>query len=134
MPKPKREGLVAKVDPDKNLVFGWAYVSINKDGEEIIDHSEEMIDPQDLEDAAYMFNLEFRESGVMHEGEAIGRLIESFVVTPDKLETLGLAKDSLPTGWWTGFYIDDDAIFAKIKDGTYEMFSIQGRAIREEVS
>ncbi len=46
---------------------------------------------------------------------------------------MGLAADVLPYGWWVGFHIDDPTAFAKIKDGTYAMFSIQGHALREEV-
>jgi hypothetical protein len=125
---------VTKVDTDRNLVFGWAYVSVDKSGQRIMDHSNETIDIEDLEDAAYLFNLAFRDSGVMHKGEAVGELVESFVSTPQKLEKMGLPKESLPTGWWVGFYIEDDEVFAKVKDGTYSMFSIQGKAIREEVT
>jgi len=77
---------VSKVDSDRNLVFGWAYVSITKDGKQVVDHSSEFVDPVDLEDAAYIFNLDFRKSGEMHEGDAVGELIESFMVTPEKLE------------------------------------------------
>ncbi len=124
---------IAKIDSDQNLVFGWGYVSINKDGTQVIDHSQEMIDPEDLELAAYAFNLIFRETGEMHKGEAKGRLVESLVVTPAKLEAMGLAKDALPQGWWLGFYIDDDQVFDKVKKGEYNMFSIQGIANREEV-
>ena len=70
----------------------------------------------------------------MHEGEAVGQMIESFMVTPDKLEAMGLPPDALPQGHWVGFHIPDSDVFAKIKDGTYGGFSIQGDAIREEVS
>ncbi|MFA7018528.1 MAG: ChaB family protein [Sphaerochaetaceae bacterium] len=124
---------IAKVDEDHNLVFGWAYVSVRKSGDAVIDHSQEMIDPDELEEAAYLFNLEFRKSGVMHQGGTVGRLIESFVVTPDKLEKMELPPNALPMGWWVGFYIEDDEIFNKVKSGEYEMFSIQGKAEREEV-
>lgn len=125
---------IAKVDDDRNLVFGWAYVSIKKDGQPVVDHSDEVIDPADLENAAYIFNVAFRDSGVMHKGEAVGTLVESFVCTPEKMEKMGLAENALPIGWWVGFYIEDDAVFKKVKDGEYSMFSIQGVAIREEVS
>lgn len=128
-----KEARIAKIDPDQNLVFGWAYVSIDRDGEGIIDHSSEMVDPEDLELAAYVFNLTFRETGVMHEGEAVGYLVESFIVTPEKLQVMGLESNALPQGWWLGFYIPNDEIFAKVKQGEYSMFSIQGVATREEV-
>lgn len=128
------KGKVAKIDNDQNLVFGWAYVSIDKDGDQILDHSQEIVDPEDLEMAAYIFNLKFRDMGEMHEGDAVGKLVESVAITPDKLEAMGLEKDALPQGWWVGFYIPDDAVFEKVKSGEYDMFSIQGQAVREEVS
>ena len=133
MSKQQEFSPVVKIDEDRNLVFGWAYVSVSKTGMPVVDHSGEMIDPADLEDAAYVFNLVFRDSGVMHKGEAVGKLIESLVTTPDKLEKLGLPPGALPVGWWVGFYIEDDEIFAKVKSGEYQAFSIQGQAAREVV-
>jgi len=129
----KKEFQIAKLDSDRHLVFGWANVSIRKDGEQIEDHQGDLIDPEDLEDAAYVFNLQFRKTGVMHQGEAKGDLIESLVVTPEKLEAMGLEKSALPVGWWVGFHVPDDDVFAKVKDGTFAMFSVQGRAVREKV-
>ncbi len=130
---PKRESVIAKVNEDQNLVFGWAYVSVDKDGSQVVDHSGEIIEPEELEMAAYLFNLRFRGTGEMHKGDVVGQLIESLAVTPDKLEAMGLAKDALHSGWWLGFHIEDDGVFEKIKNGEYSMFSIQGVAVREDV-
>ena len=33
-------------------------------------------------------------------------------------------------GWWIGFKVTDDDVWAKVKDGTYPMFSIEGEAVR----
>ena len=57
-------------------------------------------------------------------------MIESVVFTPEKLKALGLAEDSLPTGWWIGFHVTDADVWEKVKDGTYNMFSIEGTAVR----
>lgn len=122
------EHRITKIDDERRLVFGWANVAISKDGKQVVDAHDDVIDLQDLEDAAYEFNLTFRETGENHRGVAKGRLVESFVVTPEKLEALGLAKSALPGGWWVGFYIDDDAAWESVKKGTYRMFSIQGIA------
>lgn len=124
---------ISKVDESKNLVFGWANVSADK-GEQLIDLQGDQIDIEDLEQAAYEFNLHFRESGVNHTGDAIGHVVESFVVTPEKLEKMGLPADSLPIGWWFGVYVEDDAVFEKVRKGELSMFSIQGTALREEVA
>lgn len=122
---------ISKVDEDEHQVFGWANVSMRVDGELITDRQGDIIEPEELEKAAYDFVLDFRESGVMHKGRANGRLIESTVFTPEKLKAMGLAKDALPFGWWIGFQIDDPEVFKRVKKGELAMFSIQGSAQRE---
>jgi hypothetical protein len=124
---------IQKVDEDRQLVFGWANVAIRKDGQEVVDSQGDSIGPEDLEDAAYLFNLSFRKSGEMHRGDSKGDLVESFVVTPAKLKALGLDGDALPLGWWVGFKVHDKDVFAKVKAGDYRMFSIQGKAKRIDV-
>jgi hypothetical protein len=123
---------VVKIDADQQLVFGWANVAIRKDGEVVTDHHDDEIDPGDLERAAYLFNLEFRELNERHRDLVKGRLVESLAVTPEKLIAMGLEKDALPQGWWVGFYVEDDDVWDKVKKGEYSMFSIEGSAARLE--
>lgn len=40
---------VQKVDEDKRLVFGWANVSVDVGGNEVVDLQEDMIDPETLQ-------------------------------------------------------------------------------------
>lgn len=124
---------ITKIDESQRLVFGWANVSVGKDGQTITDSQDDQIDIEDLETAAYEFNLSFRGAGMNHRGEAIGQVIESFVVTPEKLEKMGLEPDAIPLGWWFGAFIEDDRVFQKVMDGELNMFSIQGTAIRESL-
>ena len=124
---------ISKVDDDRRLVFGWASVSVTKDGTQVVDREGDMIDPRDLEDAAYSFVLDFGEANVNHQGPVVGQLVESFVSTPDKLEALGLDADALPVGWWAGWYIEDDAAWQGVKDGRFKAFSIEGVATAEAV-
>ena len=42
---------IAKSDDDKHLAFGWANVAIHADGEEIEDWQEDIIEPEELENA-----------------------------------------------------------------------------------
>jgi cation transport regulator ChaB len=121
---------VAKLDEDQRLVFGWASVIENEDGTPLEDLQGDIIAADELEKAAYRFVLDSRKAGEMHERtEGIGRLVESFVVTPEKADALGLAKRS---GWWVGFKIDDDSTWAEVKKGNFRMFSIGGKAVREK--
>lgn len=128
---------VQKSDSYEQNVFGWANVSELTVGKgQVVDSQGDVIDAVDLENAAYNFVLDFRDSGEMHSGMAKGRLIESMVFTPEKVEALkktGVDIQNAPTGWWVGFHVEDEDVFAKVVDGTYPMFSIQGVAVPEEV-
>lgn len=123
---------VLKFDDDRHLVFGWANVAISKSGTQVTDSHDHQIDPSELEHAAYQFNLSYREMDEMHTEPVTGRLVESFFVTPEKLEKMGLPADALPQGWWVGFHVDDEEVWQKIKKGDYRMFSIAGTAVIEE--
>lgn len=128
----KKASPILKIDNDQHLVFGWANVAIRKDGEVVTDSHDDQIDPEELELAAYLFTLQFRDMNERHEEVTKGKLVESFAVTPQKLEAIGLAKDALPQGWWVGFYVEDDEVWEKVKKGEYSMFSIEGSASRVE--
>lgn len=129
-PVGKNRFRIAKSDDDRMLAFGWANVSIRADGEEVIDWQEDSIAPEVLEDAAYNFVELYREGGEMHENKGVAVLVESIVFTKEKLKALGLPEGSLPVGWWIGFHVADPDVWAKVKDGTYSMFSIEGTAER----
>lgn len=126
---------IAKTDDDKRLVFGWALVAKDKDGNVIKDHQNDMIDEDDLEEGAYEYVLNFRDAGEEHIPglRKKARMVESCVFTEEKQKALGIPEGIVPTGWWIGFYVDDDNAWEKIKDGTYKMFSIEGKAIRVPV-
>ena len=126
---------ITKADDDKRLVFGWALVSATADGQQIIDRQGDIVDPEELEEGAYEYVLNFRDAGEEHIGSLRkkARMVESVVFTEEKLQAMGIPLGTVPYGWWIGFYVDDDNTWELIKNGTYKMFSIEGRAIREPV-
>ena len=124
---------IQKSDDDRRLAFGWASVAIKVDGEQIVDFHQDMIDPEDLENAAYEFVRLYREGGEMHERGGCAVLVESIVFTTEKQRVLGLPEASLPIGWWIGFKVTDDDVWEKVKSGEYGMFSIEGEAMREPI-
>lgn len=125
---------ITKADEDKRLVFGWASIAV-ENGEQLEDIQHDMIDPEDLEEAAYEYVLNFRDTGEEHLSNfrKKGKLVESCVFTEEKQQAMGLAPGTLPVGWWIGLYIEDDDAWKRIKNGTYRMFSIEGRAERVPV-
>lgn len=120
-------------DDEPCRVFGWASIAVTQTGEQLVDRQGDVLFLEDLEPAAYQFVLDFRDTGEMHRGASKGRLIESFVVTPEKLQKMGLKGDALPLGWWVGFEISDPEAIKKVRAGTYKMFSIQGKGTRTPI-
>ena len=123
---------IYKTDDDKRLVFGWANVAIRIDGEQIQDLQDDIIDPDNLEEIAYDYVLNFRAGGEVHNPALrnVARLVESCVFTKEKMAAMNLPEGILPEAWWIGFYVDDDDAWEKIKSGEYKMFSIEGTGQR----
>ena len=123
---------IKKTDEDKRLVFGWANIAIRANGEQIEDLQGDVVDPEDLEEGVYQYVLNFRDAGEEHIPglRKKARMVESVVFTEEKLQAMGIPKGTVPLGWWIGFYVDDDETWARIKDGTYTMFSIEGKGKR----
>ena len=119
-----------KAREDEGLVSGWANVALNADGSIPLDWDGDVIRPEVLEKAAINFMLDYRDSGVMHEGDSVGTVVESIVLTKEKQEALGIPEGVVPQGWFITVKVHDPDVFAKVKDGTYKMFSIQGEGKR----
>lgn len=121
---------IANLDEDKDLAFGWANVSITAGGEKIVDWQQDIVEPEELETAAYRFVQLYREGGEMHERGDCAVLVERVVFTPEKIQAMGIPQGILPIGWWIGFHVTDEEVWQKVKSGEYPMFSIEGQAQR----
>ena len=133
IPVEKRKFQIKKSDDEKMQAFGWANISITADGEVLEDLQHDIIEPEELEQAAYKFVDLYREGGEMHERGGVAVLIESVIFTEEKMKAIGIEPGTIPVGWWIGFKVLDDDVWEKVKDGTYSMFSIEGEAQRIEV-
>lgn len=130
LPIPKQDFEVVKLDAAQRLVFGWASVAVKSGTEPLTDLQGDQIEPAELEKAAYDFVEHSRIANEMHQGEPIGQLVESFMVTPDKLEKMGLLRTHAPkAALWVGFRLRSD-VFQKVQAGQLRMFSIEGTAMR----
>lgn len=122
---------ISKYRDDGQLVFGWASVAKDANGVRPLDWQGDLIDAEDLEQAVYKFNTDFRESNDMHRANSVnGTLVESIMFTKDKVQAMGIPEGVVPEGWWVGFKIDDPVAYSKVKSGIYKMFSIEGSAQR----
>jgi cation transport regulator ChaB len=126
-------GEIMKSDEDQRLVFGWASVVTDLDGNAVSDYQGDIIRPEELEKAAYAFVHDVRKAGEMHQRtEGVGQLVESVVLTKEKQAAIGIPEGSVPEGWWVGFKLAQD-VFDKVKSGEYKMFSIGGSGVRREI-
>lgn len=120
---------------DEHLVFGWASLATDENGTAIIDADGDIIEPAELERGAYEFVMRWRGGCVEHDRDKglVSELVESVVFTPEKCAAMGISQQ-MPVGWFVGFKVHDEATWLKIKSGELTMFSIGGRAKREEIS
>lgn len=124
---------IEKIDEDNRLAFGWASMIVDDDGSYLVDKQGDMIDDVwELEQAAYRFMTTSRDGGVSHTRRGVSRLVESFVVTPEKLVKMGLPPDAVPPGWWVGFEFTDPDVWQGVKSGRFSMFSIHGTGVRTD--
>jgi hypothetical protein len=129
-------GEVSKMNVDLKQVFGWASV-IEMNGEPVIDLQDDVMTIETIEKAAYDYVHKSRKGGRQHQrnGEEplhVSDMIESFVLTPEKKEQMGL-PNTTPTGWWVGFQINDDDTWQSYKDGKLKEFSIHGSGVRKDM-
>jgi len=121
---------ITKAKEDECLVSGWANVAVNADGTLPLDWQDDVIRPEVLEKAAINFMMDYRGSGVMHEGVEQGVVVESIVFTKEKQAILGIPEGHVPEGWFITVKVTNPEVFKAVKEGKYRMFSIQGNAKR----
>lgn len=98
-----------------------------------VDLQGDRVPMDELEKAAYDFVRLSGRADVSHSEETHGVLIESVVVTDEKLEAMGMsetARSEMTKGLWLGFLVDDDTM-DRVESGELSMFSIGGGAIRD---
>lgn len=126
---------IAKRDEDQRLVFGWLSVSKDENGETVVDRHGSIIDPEELEQAAYNYVLKYRGARDMHEKDlGADQCVESMVFTLEKQQAMGIPPGLIPEcAWWIGLHIPDDATWDAVKKGDRPMLSIGGEAVREYI-
>lgn len=123
---------ISKTNDEKRYVFGWASVA-TVDDKKVVDRQGDMFKTiDDLESAAYDYVSSSGVGGMLHIRQGVSRCIESFVLTDEKAEAMGMPKPYIQ-GWWVGFHVHDDVTWSKIKSGEFDSFSIGGKAQRKKL-
>lgn len=130
-------GEISKMDEHKRLAFGWCHLS-EVDGQPHYDLQGDYAPIEEIEKSAYAYVLDSRKGGDMHTRDGdrpvhTADLVESMVVTPEKLSKMGLSPEvaaSVPTGWWIGMKVKDDKQWAQVLSGERTGFSVHGKGNR----
>ena len=120
---------ILKADPDAKVIWGWAYVCMDK-GERSMDHSGEWIAPETLVKATTNFMLKSRTAKVNHDGTKEGDIVGSLPVTKDLAEALGIQSER--EGWIIGVVASDETL-KRVQSGELTSFSIGGRALKRSL-
>lgn len=118
-------------DSEKRVVSGPLMVAnlpIYRYNEEMGDHYI-VFRPETIEKIVLKFFKQKRmdEANVMHDGVKVDGvyLFESFIIDERKLTPVGF--DKLPNGSWFGsFKVDNEDVWAKVKEGEFKGFSVEG--------
>lgn len=122
-------GPVSKLDEERRVVWGWASV-YEKDGAEVVDSQGDIISESDILNAAHQFVTDARVGRAMHQGDQVGEIVESVVLTRDLQKSLGI--DLKQAGWLIAMHVTDDKAWDGVKSGTFKSFSIGGIGVRED--
>lgn len=123
-------GVISKADAEQQIVYGWAYITHDRNGEVVIDKSGDFVDDvEEIQKAAVDFMLHHRASDLDHTNIKGGEVIESMVFTPDKKKAMGIPPGVLPDGWWIGVKCSDEQ-WKGYKEGR-TAFSIHGAGTRK---
>ena len=135
---------ITKIDDERRIYGGWAYVAKTADGAVAVDHSGDVIDTPEawtaLVDSFYQYALVGRDGDEMHQTDTDGALVtvsklaEFFVSDPERWEQLGIPEGAMPQGVFVSYHTDSDEVWGKVKDGTYRSLSIVGTGSREAIN
>jgi len=132
---------IAKVDLERRLFGGWAYIAHARDGSQVVDHSGDVVDTaeawQALSDSFVEYALESRSGDLDHAEWGAADLVEMFISDGEKRSALGLAEGSLPDGVYVSFKARTSPagrrLWEGVKRGTIRSLSIVGDGWRESL-
>lgn len=120
---------IQKANDELRQVFGFFSV-VETDGVPVVDSQGDVITAPEIEKAVYKYVKFSRMGDDRHDGRCKAVLIESMFFSKEKQEALGI--DLGFVGWWGGFEVHDEVMWAKIKTGEYQSFSIGGQGRYEQ--
>jgi hypothetical protein len=118
--------------PEQRVVYGWARVARDVDGRVV--YSSDNLDQDvqlwqsidEIEAASHLYLMDSRGSTDAHVIANVAVPVASIVFTPAIQAALGIPEGTVPEGWFVGLKVLSDEVWDKVRDGTYQSFSIGG--------
>jgi hypothetical protein len=129
MRKFEAAGNIFKVDESLGLVFGWAIVCKDDNGEDYFDVQEDHIPEDAMLKAAADFMGDSRVAKEMHFGDEKGSFVFAWPLTSEIAKAMGVTTKR------TGLMVAGKftpGVLAKFRSGEYTGFSIGGTRVRDE--
>jgi hypothetical protein len=131
---------ITKIDDERRLFGGWAYVARDAEGNVVTDHSGDFVKSDEawevLKDAATAYAVDVRAGDDMHSVFNVSQLAEFVVLDDEKRAQMGITGGPERAVWMT-FRADDtphgDILWGKVKRGEVSALSIVGSGRRETV-
>jgi len=132
---------IAKIDLERRLFGGWAYIARARDGSQVTDHSGDIVDTPEawaaLSDSFVDYALESRSGDLEHTEWGAADLVEMFISDIEKRSALGLPEGSLPDGVYVSFKARGSPagrrLWERVKSGQIRSLSIVGDGWRESL-
>lgn len=121
--------LKSTADDEQRIVYMWANVSEAANGtgwDVLVDLEGQFIVETDMEKMAHAFQKDYRVADQRHDFKKIGIVLHSIPLTKALQKELGIPPGHVHVGWLVGVYVEDDAVWQKVKSGEYAMASIGG--------
>ncbi|MHA1859157.1 MAG: XkdF-like putative serine protease domain-containing protein [Candidatus Thorarchaeota archaeon] len=117
---------VLKIDDELGLVIGWAIICTIED-EPYFDKQEDHIPDNGMLQAATDFMMNSRVAKEMHVGDEKGTVVFAWPMTAEIAKAFDIEVHQ--TGLMIAMKPDNEDMLEKFRDGTYNGFSIGGKAL-----
>ena len=115
---------IAKVDDEKRIVYGLVYAP------GLIDSQGDFADASTIEKACHGFMTDFRNIGIQHQRLSRDLDLVECYIAPIDFSWQG--QKVLKGSWLIAVHVADDDVWAGIKGGTFQGFSMGGHSDIEE--